>query len=148
MNTIDQTGAPWAQHTPRSAMLAIATPDKRAPWQAVLATAQVLAWLVRLTQSEHLDARAAGQGISVTQQPPGSTGARDLVRGAETIEVATASFTGRRLDLLRIADGADGGRRSRGTLALQAGLEVERARAASAPVTATHEERPQAWLDQ
>lgn len=52
------------------------------------------------------------------------------------------------LDLRRITDAAEGGRRSRETLALQAVLEVERARAASAPVTATDEERLQAWLDQ
>jgi hypothetical protein len=60
------------------------------------------------------------------------------VRGAETIDLRSGIVqVGGVLDLLRIADAdadaADGGRRSRETLALQAVLEVERARAASAP---------------
>jgi hypothetical protein len=94
-------------------------------------------------------ATAAGQRISVIRQPPGTTGPRDLVRGAETIQLATGSVQiAGVLDLLRIADATDGGRRSRETLALQAVLEVERARAASARVTASNEERLQAWLDQ
>lgn len=102
-----------------------------------------------LTRNEDLYTMASGQRISVVQQPPGTNGPRDLVRGAETIEVATGAFqVAGVLDLLRIADAADGGRRSRETLALQAILEVERARAATAPVTANNEERLQAWLDQ
>jgi transcriptional regulator with XRE-family HTH domain len=102
-----------------------------------------------LTHSEDLYTMAAGQRISVSRQPPGTAGAKDLVRGAETIELETDSVqVAGLLDLLRIADAADGGRRSRGTLALQAVLEVERARAASAPVNASDEERLQAWLDQ
>jgi transcriptional regulator with XRE-family HTH domain len=92
---------------------------------------------------------ASGQRISVIQQPPGTTGPRDLMRGAETIDLPTGSVQiAGVLDLLRIADAADGGRRSRETLALQAVLEVERARSASAPVTASNKERLQAWLDQ
>ncbi len=102
-----------------------------------------------LTQNESLYAMAAGQRITISQQPPGTTGAKDLVGGAETIDLPTGSVqVAGVLDLLRIADAADGGRRSRDSLALQAVLEVERARAASAPVTATDEERLQAWLDQ
>jgi transcriptional regulator with XRE-family HTH domain len=104
-----------------------------------------------LTQIADDFAMAAGQRISVIRQPPGTTGPRDLIRGAETIDLPAGSVQiAGVLDLLRIADAADGGRgrRSRETLALQAVLEVERARAAAAPVTATDEERLQAWLDQ
>jgi hypothetical protein len=101
-----------------------------------------------LTESEDLYAMASGQRISVVEQPPGTTGPRDLVRGAETIDLPTGSVrVAGVLDLLRIADAADGGRRSRETLALQSVLEVERARAAAAPVTASNQERLQAWLD-
>jgi transcriptional regulator with XRE-family HTH domain len=102
-----------------------------------------------LTQSEDQYTTAAGQRISVRQQPPGTTGARDLVRAVETIMLPTGSVpVASVLDLLRIADAADGGRRNRETLALQAVLDVERARAAGPPVTATDEERLQAWLGQ
>jgi transcriptional regulator with XRE-family HTH domain len=102
-----------------------------------------------LTQSEDLYVMASGQRISLVQQPSGTTGSRDLVRGAETIDLRAGSVqVAGLLDLLRIADAADGGRRSRETLALQAVLEVERARAVAAPVTASNEERLQAWLDQ
>lgn len=92
---------------------------------------------------------AAGQRISVIQHPPGTTGPRDLARDAEAVDLATGSVqVAGMLDLLRIADAGDGGRRSRETLALQAMLDVERARAASAPVTASNEERLQAWPNQ
>jgi len=92
---------------------------------------------------------AAGLRISVIQHPPGTAGPRDLVRGAQAIDLATGSVqVASVLDLLRIADAGDGGRRGRETLALQAVLDVERARAASAPVTASNEERLQAWLNQ
>lgn len=102
-----------------------------------------------LSQGENLYVMAAGPRISVSPQPPGTTGAKDLVRGAETIELPTGSVQiAGVLDLLRIADAADGGRRSRETLALQAVLEVERARVATTPVTASDEERLRAWLDQ
>jgi transcriptional regulator with XRE-family HTH domain len=102
-----------------------------------------------LTESEGLYAMASGQQISVVQQPPGTTGMRDLARSAKTIDLSSGSIRlAGVLDLLRISDAADGGRRSRETLALQAVVEVERARAAAAPVTATNQERLQAWLDQ
>ena len=102
-----------------------------------------------LSESKELYAMASGQRISVVQRPPGTTGPRDLVRGAETIGLPTGSVrVASVLGLLRIADAADGGRRSRETLALQAVLEVERARAVAAPVTASNQERLQAWLDQ
>jgi hypothetical protein len=61
------------------------------------------------------------------EQPPGTAGVRDLARNAETTavrdgrSVQVASL----LDLLRIADAADGGTRSRETLALQAVLDAE-----------------------
>jgi transcriptional regulator with XRE-family HTH domain len=101
-----------------------------------------------LTESEDLYAMASGQRISVVQQPPGTTGPGDLVRGAEASDLSSGSVrVASVLDLLRIADAADGGRRSRETLALQAVLEVERVRAAAPPVTASNEERLQAWLD-
>ena len=102
-----------------------------------------------LTESEDLYAMASGQRISVVQQPPGTTGPRDLVRGAETIDLPERQRPGRQ----RARSPPD--RRCRGrrapepeTLALQAVLEVERARAAAAPVTASNQERLQAWLDQ
>jgi transcriptional regulator with XRE-family HTH domain len=102
-----------------------------------------------LAESEDLYAMTSGPRISVVQQPPGTTGPRDLVRGAEAIDLPTGRVrVAGVLDLLRIADAADGGRRSQATLALQAVLEVERARAAAPPVTTSNEERLQAWLDQ
>jgi len=102
-----------------------------------------------LTESEDLFATAAGQRISVIEHPPGTTGSRDLLRGAQTLDLPTGSVqVAGVLDLLRIADARDGGRRSRKTLALQAVLDVQRARAAGAPVTASNEERLHAWLDQ
>jgi len=102
-----------------------------------------------LTQSEDLYVLAAGQRLSVVEHPPGTTGPRDLVRDAQTLDLPTGSVeVAGVLDLLRIADAGDGGRRGRDTLALQAVLDVQRARAASAPVTASNEERLQAWLDQ
>lgn len=77
---------------------------------------------------------ASGQRISVVRQPPGTAGPRDLLRGAETIELPSGPIRlASVLDLLRIADARDGGSRSRETLALQAVLEVERARTASTP---------------
>jgi transcriptional regulator with XRE-family HTH domain len=94
---------------------------------------------------------ASGRALSIMeQQPPGTAGVRDLARNAETTalrdgrSVQVASL----LDLLRIADAADGGARSRETLALQAVLEVQRARAAAPRTEGTDEERLQAWLDQ
>lgn len=101
-----------------------------------------------LTESKDLYAMASGQRISVVQRPPGTTGPRDLVRGAEAIDLPSGSVrVAGVLDLLLIADAADGGRRNRETLALQAVLEVERARFAAAPVISSNEERLQAWLD-
>ena len=92
---------------------------------------------------------ATGQRISVSGRPPGTTGPRDLARAAETIELPTGPVrVASLLDLLRIADAASGGSRSRETLALQAVLEVERVRAAREPVIASNEERLQTWLDQ
>jgi hypothetical protein len=93
---------------------------------------------------------ASGRAVSIMEQPPGTAGVRDLARNAETTalrngrDVQVASL----LDLLRIADAADGGTRSRETLALQAVLEVQRARAAAPPTEGTDEERLRTWLDQ
>lgn len=102
-----------------------------------------------MTKSEDLFAMAAGQRISVIEHPPGTTGPQDLVRGAHIIDLPTGSVqVAGVLDLLRIADAGDGGRRGRETLALQAVLDVQRVRAAGVPVTAGNEERLQAWLGQ
>ncbi len=102
-----------------------------------------------LTESDDLYAMASGQRISVIQQPAGTSGSRDLARSAEMVDLPGGSGrVANVLDLLRIADAADGGRRNRETLALQAVLEVKRARAGAAPVTASNQERLQAWLDQ
>jgi hypothetical protein len=76
---------------------------------------------------------ASGRALSIMEQPPGTAGVRDPARNAETTtvrdgrSVQVASL----VDLLRIADAADGGIRSRETLALGAVLEVQRARAAT-----------------
>jgi transcriptional regulator with XRE-family HTH domain len=92
---------------------------------------------------------ATGQRISVTERPAGTTGTQELGRVAQTIELPTGRVrVASLLDLLRIADAADGGSRSRESLALQAVLEVERVRASREPVIASHEERLQTWLDQ
>jgi len=100
-----------------------------------------------LTESEDLFAMAAGQRISVIEHPPGTTGSRDLLRGAQTLDLPTGSVqVASVLDLLRIADARDGGCRNRKTLALQAVLNVQRARAAGAPVTASDEERLHGWI--
>lgn len=101
-----------------------------------------------LTESDDVYAMASGPRVSVVQRPPGTTGSRDLVRAEETIDLLGGNVrVAGVLDLLRIADATAGGRPSRETLALQAVLEVERARAAAAPVIASNEERLQAWPD-
>jgi transcriptional regulator with XRE-family HTH domain len=86
-----------------------------------------------LRQVEQRYELASGRALSIMEHPPGTAGVRDLGRNPET----TAARDGRSvqvaslLDLLRIADATDGGTRSRETLALQAVLEVQRARAAA-----------------
>lgn len=90
---------------------------------------------------------APGQLVTIVEKPPGTSGTRDLARTAETIEAANGKLqVVGLLDLLRIADATDGDARNREALALQAVLEVQRARAAAAPTTASDEERVQAWL--
>ena len=88
--------------------------------------------------------------IAIIQRPIATSGSRDLARSAQPITLptgATVQVAGL-LDLLRISDAADGGTRSRETLALQAVIEVQRARTAAQPTTTTDDERLQAWLAQ
>jgi len=73
--------------------------------------------------------RAPGQLVSILDQPPGTSGIGDLRRSAEPIglmrgELRLAGL----LDLLRIAEASPVGARSREALALQAVVEVQRAR--------------------
>lgn len=72
--------------------------------------------------------------VSIVEQPPGTSGVRDLGRSAEPICAATGGLrVAGLLDLLRIAEASNRDPRSREALALQAVIEVRRAQLRSGP---------------
>lgn len=90
------------------------------------------------------------QRISIIERPAATSGSRDLARSAQPLTLPSGAIVqvASLLDLLRISDAADAGSRTRETLALQAVVEVQRARTAARPTTTTDDERLQAWLKQ
>ncbi len=102
-----------------------------------------------LTESEDLLATAAGQRISVIAQPPGTTGSRDLLRGAQTLDLPTggvqvAGVLGLRGSPVLGMAVVGAGRASRSRRSSTSSALVPPAHRG----TASNEERLHAWLDQ
>ncbi len=124
-------------------------------WPLMLDTDRVeVCTRARGTMSDALDRPGADgtlagtHGLLVTEIPLGTTGFRDLARGAETIEIDRGSVrVAGLLDLLRIADASPRPDAARHALAYRAVLDVQRARRlASMAESRSDEERIQEWL--
>jgi transcriptional regulator with XRE-family HTH domain len=91
-----------------------------------------------------------GARLRAVDAPPGTHGFRDLLRGAETVDVEGSDLhVANVLDLLRIADASDRRTARLEALAYQAVLDVQEARTkAAAPDGRTAPERIEAWLKQ
>ena len=91
-----------------------------------------------------------GGRLLVTETPPGTTGFRDLVREAETVEINGKTIrVASLLDLLRIADASPHPDAERQALAYRAVLDVQATkREAPEADDRNDEEKIQAWLSQ
>jgi transcriptional regulator with XRE-family HTH domain len=91
-----------------------------------------------------------GARLRAVDAPPGTHGLRDLLRGAEPIDIHGGELqVAGVLDLLRIADASDRRSARLEALAFQAVLDVQDARSKSpAPDGRTAAERIEAWLTQ
>jgi transcriptional regulator with XRE-family HTH domain len=87
--------------------------------------------------------------VIVSEQPPGTAGYRDLLRGAEAFKLGAGKLlVASVLDLLRIADASADRDARRRALALRALLDVQRARRAASRRSRARsdEERLREWL--
>jgi transcriptional regulator with XRE-family HTH domain len=91
-----------------------------------------------------------GARLRAVDAPPGTHGLRDLLRGAEPIDIQGGELqVASVVDLLRIADASDRRSARLEALAFQAVLDVQDARSKSpAPDGRTAGERIEAWLKQ
>lgn len=108
--------------------------------------------LTRIGQrhARHEYEMAGGARLRIVDAPPGTTGLRDLLRGAEPVEVHDGGLqVASVLDLLRISDASTRRTARIEALAYQAVLDVQDARRKTpAPEGPTTAERIDAWLTQ